>query len=131
VIVIDASALVELLIGGTPRAARVASWLRPGVTLHAPHLIDLEIASVLRTLEARRALTPAAATRAIVDLVALDVTRYPHDVLVPRVWQLRKNLAPYDACYVALAETLGAPLLTCDARLHATPGHGARVELVA
>ena len=130
-IVIDASALVELLIGGTPRAARVASRLRPGVTLHAPHLIDLEITSVLRTLEARRALTPAAATRAIVDLVAIDVTRYPHEVPVPRVWQLRKNLTPYDACCVALAESLGAPLLTCDARLNAAPGHGARVELVA
>lgn len=130
-IVIDASALVELLIGGSPRAARVAARIGPGVTLHAPDLVDLETASVLRTLEARGLLAPALATRAVIDLLAVDLSRYSHEQLLPRVWQLRANLTPYDACYVALAETLGATLLTCDAKLAGAPGHGAHVDVVA
>jgi predicted nucleic acid-binding protein len=132
VIVIDASALVELLVGGTPRAARVAGRVGvAGVTLHAPELVDLEVASVLRALESRRVVSSAEATRAIVDLLAADITRYAHETLLPRVWQLRGNLTAYDACYVALAETIGAPLVTCDARLARAPGHAARVELFA
>ena len=130
-IVIDASALVELLVGGTPRAARVAARIGPGATLHAPGLVDLEIASVLRTLESRGLLAPGLATRAIVDLLALDLSRYSHEPLLPRVWQLRANLTPYDACYVALAENLGATLLTCDAKLAGAPGHSAIVDVIA
>jgi predicted nucleic acid-binding protein len=130
VIVIDASALVELLVGGTPRAAKLASRvLHPNETLHAPHLIDLEVTSVLRGLEARRLLSTADATRAINDLAGLDMARYAHDLLVPRIWQLRANLTAYDAAYVALAENLGASVVTCDARLAAAPGTRARVEL--
>lgn len=129
-IVLDASALVELLVGGTPRAASLASRvLHPDESLHAPHLIDLEVASVLRGLEARRLLSTADATRAISDLVGLDLARYAHDVLLPRVWQLRANLTAYDAAYIALAEHLDSPLVTCDARLAAAPGTRARVEL--
>ena len=129
-IVIDASALVELLVGGTPRGSKLAARIRgPSETLHAPHLIDLEVTSVLRGLAAKRKLSPALAARAIVDLVALDLARYPHDTLVPRIWQLRGNLTAYDAAYVALAESLGAPLLTCDRQLAAAPGNGARIEL--
>jgi predicted nucleic acid-binding protein len=130
VIVIDASALVELLVGGTPRAATLATRvLHANESLHAPHLIDLEIASVLRGLEARGLLSAADATRAIADLAALDIARYAHDLLLPRIWQLRANVTAYDAAYVALAENLGAPLVTCDARLAAAPGTRARVEL--
>jgi len=131
-IVIDASALVELLVSGTPRAARLAARINSRTqTLHAPHLIDLEVASVLRSLEARKLVTPAVATRAIVDLLALDLTRYAHDTLVPRAWQLRGHLSAYDAAYVALAESLTAPLITCDRRLGAAPGHGATIEVFA
>jgi predicted nucleic acid-binding protein len=129
-IVIDASALVELLVGGTPRAALLA--VRVGIvgeSLHAPHLIDLEVASVLRSLEARKAVSTAVATRAIVDLVALDLRRYAHDTLVPRAWQLRGHLSSYDAAYVALAEILAAPLVTCDRRLGSSPGHAATIEV--
>ena len=61
--------------------------------------------------------------------MALDLARYPHDVLVPRIWQLRGNLTPYDAAYVALGEQLAAPVLTCDRRLAAAPGHRARFEV--
>lgn len=131
-IVIDASALAELLVGGTPRAAQLAARIAdPSESLHAPHLIDLEVTSVLRSLVARQQLSVALAARAIGDLVALDITRYPHDVLVPRIWQLRGNLTAYDAAYVALAESLRAPLVTCDRQLAAAPGNRARIELFA
>jgi predicted nucleic acid-binding protein len=127
VIVLDASATVELLLG-TPLAARLAKRLAHE-TLHAPHVVDLEVASALRTLEKRKVVTTADATRATADLLALRVARYPHDPLVPRIWQLRGHLTTYDAAYVALAEHLAAPLVTCDAKLAAAPGHGARIEL--
>lgn len=131
-IVIDASALAELVVGGTPRAARLAARIAdPSESLHAPHLIDLEVTSVLRSLVARQQLSGALATRAIGDLLALDITRYPHDVLVPRIWQLRGNLTVYDAAYIALAEGLRVPLVTCDGQLAAAPGNRAQVELFA
>lgn len=127
-IVLDASALVELLLN-TPRGASVAARLSaPGETVHAPHLIDLEVASALRTLEAQGRVTTAVATQAIADLLTLAITRYPHDPVLHRVWQLRGNLSPYDAAYVALAEVLGAPVVTCDAKLAAAPGHRATIE---
>lgn len=131
-IVIDASALVELLVGGTPRAARIATRIEdPAESLHAPHLIDLEVTSVLRTLEARRLISSALATRAITDLLVLDIVRYPHEALVPRIWQLRGNLTAYDAAYIALAENLESPLVTCDGQLAAAPGNRAQIELFA
>jgi predicted nucleic acid-binding protein len=63
-------------------------------------------------------------------LIALSMVRYAHDLFVPRIWQLRSNLTPYDACYVALAEALHAPLVTCDGGLAAAPGHHATIELI-
>lgn len=129
-IVIDASALVELIVGATPRASRIAARIAdPAESLHAPCLVDLEAMSVLRSLEARRLLPPALAARAIANLLALDLARYPHEPLVPRVWQLRGNLTAYDAAYVALAEHLASPLVTCDGQLAAAPGNRARIEL--
>jgi predicted nucleic acid-binding protein len=53
--------------------------------------------------------------------------RYPHDVLLPRIWELRQNVTAYDAAYLALAEVLVAPLVTCDSRLSSAPGHTAEV----
>jgi predicted nucleic acid-binding protein len=130
VIVIDASALVELLVGGSPLAAKLAARIDSAMeSLHAPHLIDLEVASVLRGLEARRLLAPAAAAQALADLLALDLTRYAHDTFVPRIWQLRGNLTAYDAAYIALAESLAVPLVTCDGKLAAAPGNRAQIEL--
>jgi predicted nucleic acid-binding protein len=87
--------------------------------------------SVLRSLEARKALAAHDANRAVLDLAALAFTRYPHEPLIARIWQLCGNLTTYDACYVALAEGLGAPLVTCDAKLAAAPGHRATIELFA
>lgn len=129
-IVIDASAMIELLLR-TPRATRVAARLAAGAqTLHAPHLIDLEVVSALRSLEARKLVPSADATAAVGDLLAVPLTRYPHDALLSRTWALRGNLTAYDAAYVALAEHLAAPLLTCDAQLAAAPGLRITVDLV-
>lgn len=129
--VLDASAALELLLG-RPAAARV--WARvtePNQTLHAPHLIDLEIAQVLRRFAAARELDEARAEQVFADLRALGIERYPHEPLLVRVWQLKANLSAYDAAYVALAEALGAPLLTLDHKLARARGHRARVECVA
>lgn len=130
-IVLDASAAVELLLA-TARGASVAAVLvDPNETLAAPHLLDVEVAQVLRRLTALGALTPARAAAALSDLLLLDLTRYGHDVLLDRIWQLRTDLTAYDAAYVALAEATGAKLVTCDAKLAGAPGHRATIELIA
>ncbi|MBK7973674.1 MAG: type II toxin-antitoxin system VapC family toxin [Deltaproteobacteria bacterium] len=129
-IVLDASAAVELVLGSR-RGVTVAARLRdPAVTLHAPHLLDLEVAQVLRRGERDGWLAPRRAAEALADLRDLDVIRYPHHALLARVWELRHNVTAYDAAYLALAEALDAPILSCDARLASAPGHRARVELV-
>jgi len=130
VIVLDASAAIELLLN-TPAGERVAARLAdPAESLHAPHLLDLEVAQVLRRAEAAGALSRQRARAALQDFEALGLHRYAHDVLLPRIWDLRANVTAYDAAYLALAEVLGAPLLTCDARLALAPGHRARIEVI-
>lgn len=129
-IVVDASAVLELLLG-TAIAPRVtARLLDQAESLHAPHLLDIEVAQVLRRFAAAGELTATRGREALNDLDALPITRYPHDILLPRIWELRANLTAYDAAYVALAEALDAPLLTTDACLARAPGHRARVELM-
>jgi predicted nucleic acid-binding protein len=98
-------------------------------TLHAPHLLDLEATEVLRRLSLQRVVSAHRADEAVRDLLDLRVTRYPHFVLLPRIWQLRHNFSAYDAAYVVLAEKLGATLVTRDARLASVMGHAALVEL--
>jgi predicted nucleic acid-binding protein len=130
VIVVDASVILEVLLR-TPAAPAV--WERlfgTQQTLHAPHLIDLEVAQVLRRYAASGRVELGRCRDALDDLFDFSLDRYPHDVLLPRVWELRHNLTAYDAAYVALAEALDATLVTRDRRLAAAPGHQARVELV-
>ena len=128
-IVVDASAMLEVLLG-TATGARVEDrLLSRGESLHAPHLLDVEVAQVLRRYAAAGELTPERGREALMDLVDFPVHRYPHDVLLPRIWELRHNGTAYDAAYVALAETLAAPLVTCDARLGAAPRHRAKIEV--
>lgn len=117
-LVVDASAVVDLLLA-RPVAQRIAAAMEEhGLDLHAPHLLDVEVLSALR----RAAATPTADServgQAVEDLLDLPVERYRHDVLVPRAWQVRDNVSAYDATYLALTEALGddAQLLTTDAR---------------
>ena len=129
-IVVDASALLEVLLR-TPAAKAVENRLfAPDQTLHAPHLLDLEVAQVLRRYAANQDIDSGRGRIALTDLADLSVRRYPHDFLLPRIWELRDNLTAYDAAYVALAEALDAPLLTRDKRLAAAAGHHAQIELV-
>jgi predicted nucleic acid-binding protein len=128
-IVVDASALLEALLH-TPAAAAVERRLFcPSETLHAPHLIDVEVAQVVRRHAAAGTIEPDRGRAALADLADIPLRRYPHAFLLPRVWQLRANMTAYDAVYVALAEALDAPLLTRDRRLAAAAGRHARVEL--
>lgn len=101
-----------------------------GQTLHAPHLLDVEVAQVIRRYALSGEIDRARGGLALADLADLPLRRYPHDFLLPRIWDLRNNLTAYDAAYVALAEALDAPLLTRDRRLAAAAGHRARIELV-
>jgi predicted nucleic acid-binding protein len=129
-IVLDASAAIEWLLR-TPRGGKVAHRiLARQETLHAPHLLTLEIAQVLRRYVITGAVTTARAQESLRDLLDMRLTCYPHDPLLWRIWELRDNLTAYDAAYVALAEALAAPVLTCDRRLAAASGHRARIELV-
>ena len=130
-IVLDASSAVELLAGSQLGRAVAQRIEDPAESLHAPHLLDLEVAQVLRRQVASGGLAPDRAHRGLQDLALLYLERYPHEQLLPRVWELRENLTAYDAAYVALAEALDCPLLTCDRKLAQTPGTRARFELIA
>lgn len=129
-IVIDASAVLEALLR-TPAAKAVEDRLfAHRQTLHAPHLLDVEVAQVVRRYAANGDIDSERGLMALTDLADLPLRRYPHDFLLPRIWDLRNNLTAYDATYVALAEALDAPLLTRDRRLAAAAGHRAQIELV-
>ncbi len=127
-IVVDASALLEVLLR-TPAAAAVESRLfARGERLHAPHLIDLEVAQVLRRYVGAGQISGRRGEEALDDLGAFRIRRWPHAPLMDRIWRLKENLTAYDAAYVALAEALGATLLTRDRRLASAPGCRIRVE---
>ena len=97
--------------------------------LHVPHLFEVEVMNVLRRYALNGDLSAERARLAMNRLSAMRVTRYPHTALLPRIWELRDNVTAYDAAYVALAETLEAPLITRDERLSKAPGIRATVEL--
>jgi predicted nucleic acid-binding protein len=129
-IVLDASAVLELLLAtkaGRKVAERIGS---PRLSLHVPHLLDLEVLQALRRYVTTGSLSSERARLALDNLGDLGLVRHEHDVLLLRIWSLRENLTAYDAAYVALAEGLKAPLLTLDKRLASAPGHRARIELV-
>jgi predicted nucleic acid-binding protein len=119
-LVVDASALTELILGRSAGDAVGEHVAGHGFALHAPHLVDVEVLSALRRLVASGAATAERAGEAIADLLDLPIERYSHDILVPRIWQLRENFSAHDASYIALAEGLAdepVPLLTADAHL--------------
>jgi predicted nucleic acid-binding protein len=130
VIVLDASALVELILD-TPAGRLIAGRIADPVEgLHTPHLADVEVMQALRRYVREGEIDTEEASVAIDDLRALDLQRHAHEPLFDRVWELRDNLTAYDAVYVALTETLGAVLLTCDGRLSRAPGMSGRVVLI-
>jgi predicted nucleic acid-binding protein len=131
VIVLDTSALLEALLRVTAVGEIVeARMFEPTQTVHVPHLLDLEVTQVLRRRAQSGLMTISRCLQALDDLTNFQLYRYPHDFLLPRVWELRQNISAYDAVYVALAEYLGAPLLTRDRRLANAPGHYARIDLI-
>jgi predicted nucleic acid-binding protein len=129
-IVLDASAAIEWLLQ-TPTGTRVEERIfSAGPDLLAPHLLDIEVAQVFRRYVAAHTMTAKRGQEAMQDLLDLPLTRYPHDVLLWRIWDLRNTLTAYDAAYVALAEALGAPLVTCDRKMATASGHKAVIQVI-
>jgi predicted nucleic acid-binding protein len=130
VIVVDASALLEFLLQTSLGARVEARLFREDDELHAPHLLDVEIVQGLRRLVRTGEVSSGRADEAIADLTDLDVHRHAHVDLLRRAWKLRDNISAYDAIYVALAEAIAAPVVTCDGPLSKAPGHRARIEVI-
>lgn len=128
-IVVDASAIVEVLLNTTMGAAIRARLFATGETLHVPHLTDVEVLQVLRRYSITKVLDRERASEAFDDYAAMPLNRYPHSILLPRVWELRHNLTADDAVYVALAEALRATLVTCDHALGSVSGHRAAIQV--
>lgn len=129
-VVVDASALLDALLPTARRDAIVDRLTHPGDSLHAPHVLDLEVVHALRRLD-RAGRFDRSAGRAFLDVHrSFAIERHSHEELLDRIWELRHNLTSYDAAYVALAEALDAPLLTSDRRLAESSGHQARIDLV-
>jgi predicted nucleic acid-binding protein len=127
-LVVDTSAVLEALAARDPAPGLVERLAGDG-DLHGPHLIDTEVLHALRRMRISNEISDERASDARGDFAELALVRYAHQPLTDRVWELRHNLTAYDATFVALAEVLAAPLITCDARLASAPGHEARVEL--
>jgi len=126
-IVVDASALLDILLRTPAAPALEAQAFATGQSLHVPHLVDVEVMQVLRRYVAHGEINAARAHHALDDFASLRLARYPHHPFLARIWELRASITAYDAAYVALAEALGAPLLTSDRRLAKTSGHRARI----
>jgi predicted nucleic acid-binding protein len=130
VIVLDASAAVEFLLL-TPIGSRVQEKiLADGESVHAPHLLDVEVVQVVRQLAATGLISIGRAKQAVEDLLNLSLIRHPHVPWLSRIWELRHNLTAYDATYICIAEALDAPLLTCDRKLARATNHHAKVEVI-
>jgi predicted nucleic acid-binding protein len=129
VIVVDASAIVSAIAAGDERSGQVRERLGSDDELAAPHLIDLEVLQALRRLARRGELSSDRAVDSVRDLAELVMIRYPHEPFIDRLWELRDSLSAYDAAYVALAEAISIPLITCDAGLAAIAERTVTVEL--
>ena len=129
-IVLDASAAIEWLLDSRSGQKIDGLMISHGDELHVPHLLDIEVAQVLRRLVLQGKVAARDAVEALHVLAGMSCVRYPHYFYISRIWDLRNNLSAYDAMYVALAESLDALLVTCDPRLAASPGHRARIQLI-
>lgn len=129
-IVLDASVVVDLLLNSSMAEVIRSRVFDANETLHAPAVLDLEVAQTLRRFAARREISRERGRSVLVILQRLPVTRYPHELLLRRIWELRENLTAYDAAYIALAEGLNATFITRDSRLASAPNHRASVEVI-
>ncbi len=127
-IVLDASAVADFLLARGELWDWLAGRLRGATSLHAPHLVDVEVASVVRGRALAGEISAGRGRAALDDLADLRLTRYPVTPLLTRIWELRANVTAYDGAYVALAEVLRAPLVTTDDRLGRSRGHRAAVD---
>lgn len=127
-LIIDASAAFEWLLD-TPAGRKVFNRIS-GEEVHSAHLLDVEVAQALRKAVLKRVVGAVRAEGALDDLASAQIIRHAHYQYLPAVWALRNNFSAYDAVYVALAEAHGAPLVTCDRRLAAAPGHAVRIEYI-
>ena len=125
-IVIDASALIDAFLSYAPVVALLEVH-----ELHAPVTVDAEVIHGVRRALLRGAITEIEADSMVTSLRRTPLVRHPVQPLVPRIWAIRRNVTAYDAAYVALAESLGLPLITRDARLSRSTGHAARIEYIA
>lgn len=128
-IVLDASAALEVLLQTRAAGPIADRMFDPDQTVHAPELLDVEVVQILRRFWLGGELHDERGRQALADLRDLPLERYRHDPLLPRVWELRGNMTAYDAVYVALAEALDAPLVTCDGRLARAMPPGIKVEV--
>lgn len=128
--VLDASVVVELVLGTDTGSRVLLQYFHGREALHAPSLLDVEVAQVLRRYVARGEVRDERAREALELLQALPIRRHQHASLLGRMWTLRENLTAYDAAYVALAEGLRATFVTRDRRLAASPGIATPVEVI-
>ena len=128
-IVVDASAILDYVMRTQAASSIEARLFAHGDSWHAPHLLDAEVVSVLRRHTLAGALSAGRAEIMLGDFAALRIDRHSHEPLLERIWRMRNNLSAYDATYVALAESLDAPLITRDRRLANAEGSRARVEV--
>lgn len=128
--VLDASALLELIVGTSAGLAVADELEDPDDSVYVPHLADVEVLHALRRLVADGVISEEHAREALDDLQSLDLFRHAHEPLLERMWALRKNLSAYDAAYVSLTEVLDGTLLTCDKRLARAPKIGGAVKVI-
>jgi predicted nucleic acid-binding protein len=129
-LVLDASAALAAFLGTGVNSASIRVRIEaPGESLHAPHLLDVEMLHALRGLVLRGDVSWARSEEVREDFASLRWSRYSHVAFLNRIWELKDNLTAYDAAYVALAETLSAPLITTDARLARASGIRAELEV--
>ncbi len=130
-IVADASVVVDMFLGkGGPAGDELRARLSRQDAIGAPHLLDAEVAQALRRLSIHGEMTIERANASVGELVSLPIRRYAHGWLLPRAFELRDNVTIYDGLYLALAEALGVPFLSCDSALASVPGCAAAVEIL-
>jgi predicted nucleic acid-binding protein len=127
-IVVDSSVVTAAVADDHVGAFAVASIAHS--SLFAPHLIDLEVLNAIRRANRRGTIDDIRALEALENLELIRISRVPHTQLAERIWELRHNLTPYDASYVALAELLEAPLITIDSRLAKATGPTCEINLL-